>query len=196
VTPARVLLIGMMGAGKTTVGREVASRLGWPLLDSDAEVARTTGMSVPQIFAHRGEAAFRAEESRVLAEAVTSDHPVVVSVAGGAVRDPDNRRRIRRAGLVVWLRADLGTLAARVGTGQGRPLLDGDPGTALRRLYAEREPLYRQLAHLAVDVDHLSPPEAADRVVSALWSGAALRAGAAGPATAPGGDAGGAAGWR
>jgi len=173
----RVLLVGMMGCGKTTVGRELADRLGWPYLDSDAEVVRTTGMTVPEIFAVRGEAAFRAEEARALAAAVTSDHPVVVAVAGGAVRDADNRRAVRRAGLVVWLRCSLGTLASRVGDGQGRPLLDGDPAGALRRLSAEREPLYRELAQVVVDVDHLSPGEVVDRILPSV-----LAAPAVGPA--------------
>src|SRR5256885_1936117 len=101
MTP-RIMLIGMMGAGKTTVGRLLADRLGWRYLDSDAEIIRTTGMSVPEIFARRGEAAFRGEETRVLAEATTSAEPVVVSVAGGAVTSPENRRRVRRAGMVAW----------------------------------------------------------------------------------------------
>src|SRR5438045_8312782 len=95
----------MMGVGKTTVGGIVARRLGWCYLDSDAEIIRTTGCTVPEIFASHGEAAFRAEESRVLAEAVTSSAPLVVSVAGGALRNPDNRRLVRRAGFVVWMRA-------------------------------------------------------------------------------------------
>ena len=94
--PKRVLLVGMMGAGKTTVGHELSGRLGWPYLDSDGEIIRITGMSVPEIFVRRGEPAFRWEETRVLAEATTTDFPVVVSVAGGAARDPDNRRRVRR----------------------------------------------------------------------------------------------------
>lgn len=165
---SRVLLIGMMGAGKTTVGNELASRLGWPYLDSDAEIVRLTGSTVPEIFASRGEAAFRAEERRVLEEATTSDGPVVVSVAGGAVLDPDNRRRIAGAGLVVWLRAEVATLAGRVGTGDGRPLLGDDPATSLARLYAERRELYAGLAELTVDVDGKAPAEIADRILSAL----------------------------
>ncbi len=161
----RVLLIGMMGAGKSTTGHLLAARLGWPYLDSDDEIARRTGRTVPEIWKAEGEAAFRAEESRVLAEATTSDGPVVIAVAGGAVLDPANRARIRNAGLVVWLRADVAVLAARVGAGAGRPLLEGGPVDALQRLSAIRYPIYAELADLTFDVDRLSPSEVADRIV-------------------------------
>jgi len=168
--PARVLLIGMMGAGKSTCGRLLASRLAWPYLDSDDEIERSTGMTVPDIWQAKGEPAFRAEESRVLAEACTSDGPAVISVAGGAVLDPANRALIRRAGMVVWLRADVGTLAERVGVGDGRPLLSAGPAEALARLSAERAPLYSDLADLVLDVDLLTPPQVVDRVRQALAS--------------------------
>jgi shikimate kinase len=158
----------MMGAGKSTIGRMLADRLGWPYLDSDDEVELSTGQTIPEIFEARGEAAFRAEEARVLAEATTSDGPAVVSVAGGAVLDAENRRRISRAGLVVWLRASLSTLARRVGSGAGRPLLDRGPKEALGRLYAEREPLYHELAELIIDVDALAAREIVDRIVREL----------------------------
>lgn len=163
-----MLLVGMMGAGKTTVGRALAGRLGWRYLDSDGEIIRTTGFSVPEIFEQRGEAAFRFEEKRVLAEATTSSFPVVISVAGGAGRDPENRARIRRAGYVVWLRASIETLAQRVGTGYGRPLLGDDPEAALEMLYRERRPLYHSLADYVVDVDMRTPDEVTDEIVRSL----------------------------
>jgi shikimate kinase len=163
-----VLLIGMMGAGKSTTGHLLAARLEWPYLDSDDEVTRRTGRTVPEIWKAEGEAAFRAEESRVLADATTSDGPVVVGVAGGAVLDPANRAHLRNAGLIVWLRAGVAVLAARVGAGEGRPLLEGGPAEALRRLSEARAPIYAGLADLTFDVDRLSPPEVVDRIVAAL----------------------------
>ena len=101
----RGLLIGMMGVGKSTVGRTVAERLGWPYVDSDEWVERHTGKTVPEIFAADGEPAFRAQETAVLEAAATSDGPLVVGVAGGAVLNPENRSLIRNGGLTVWLRA-------------------------------------------------------------------------------------------
>ena len=106
--PARLLLVGMMGSGKTTVGHLAAARLGWPHLDSDAEVEQATGQSVPEIFVNQGEPAFRAAETAALVRALGVE-PVVVSVAGGAVLDPQNRQLIRESGTVVWLRADVET---------------------------------------------------------------------------------------
>jgi shikimate kinase len=167
---SRVLLIGMMGSGKSTVGRVLGARLGWSYLDSDAEIVRSTGQTVPEIFAERGEAGFRAEEARVLAEATTSLGPAVIAVAGGAVLDPDNRRRIKAAGLVVWLRAEVAVLAERVGSGTGRPLLGHDPAAALARLYAERRDVYAALADLTVDVDGQRPGQVADQIVTSLYA--------------------------
>jgi shikimate kinase len=163
--PDRIILVGMMGAGKTTVGSRLAHRLGWEYLDSDAEVMAATGRSVPELFAEQGEAAFRSEEARVLAEALGGDTPVVVSAAGGVVLSSSNRDLMASSGVVVWLRADPAVLARRVGSGEGRPLLDGDPATALHRLDEVRRPLYRSLASVIVDVDDLAPDEVVDRVL-------------------------------
>jgi shikimate kinase len=164
--PDRLLLVGMMGAGKTTVGRLAATRLGWEFFDSDAQVLAATGRTVPDIFAEDGEPAFRAEESRVLAEAMTGSAPAVISVAGGAVLSEDNRALLARSGVVVWLRADPATLGRRVGTGAGRPLLGEDPLESLTALDEVRRPLYASVAHLVIDVDELSPDDVVDRVLA------------------------------
>jgi len=149
MTP-RILLVGMMGAGKSTTGHLLAGRLGWRYRDSDADVESSKGLTVPELFARDGEAAFRMAEARVLAEACADPSPSVVSVAGGAVLSADNRRLIAASGIVVWLRARPETLAARVGDGVGRPLLGEDPSAALTHLLAVRSPLYADLTPAAV----------------------------------------------
>jgi shikimate kinase len=164
----RILLIGMMGAGKTTVGRLLAERLGWRYLDSDEQVEAMTGMTVRDIFEAEGEAAFRAYETAALAAALDSDGDAVVSVAGGAVLAAENRERLAGAGTVVWLRADPAVLAGRVGGADHRPLLADDPAGALTRLDAQRRPLYGRLADVTVDVDEVGPLEAAERILAAV----------------------------
>lgn len=163
-----IVLIGMMGAGKTTTGRLLADRLRWPYLDTDDEIERQAGRSVPDIWRESGEAAFRKEETRVLADACVSSQSSVIAVGGGAVLDPANRDVIRRHALTVWLRADVSTLALRVGTGNGRPLLHGGPASALSRLVSERGTIYAEMAQLAFDVDRMSPPQVVDRILQAL----------------------------
>lgn len=160
--------MGMMGAGKTTVGRRLAERLRRPYLDNDEELVRATGRTVPEIMEADGVAAYRVEETKALVRGATSDGPVIVSVGGGVVLDPDNRKCMRDNGVVVWLRARIETMVERVGSGEGRPLLGDDPDEAVRRLYPEREPLYAEVADITVDVDGLTPDEVADRIVAAL----------------------------
>jgi len=178
------MLVGMMGAGKSTVGSMLAARLGWRYLDSDAQVQAATGRTVPEIFESCGEPAFRAAEAAALREALGGEPRVVVSVAGGAVLDPDNRALLQRSGTIVWLRARPDTLRARVGDGRGRPLLAGDAAAALARLDAERRPLYRQLADLVVDVDDLDPAAVVDQVVAGV-AGVPDTAPSTSPDTAP-----------
>ncbi len=166
MTP-RILLVGMMGAGKTTTGQLVARRLGWGYRDSDADVEAATGLTVPELFSRDGESAFRRAEAVALAGACADAAPSVVSVAGGAVLSPENRRLIGESGTVVWLRAKPQTLAARVGDGAGRPLLGDDPAEAMVRLNEVRAPLYAELADLVIDVDDLPPEAVAARILEA-----------------------------
>jgi len=163
----RVVLVGMMGAGKTTVGRELAARLGWRFLDTDVLVEEATGSTVAELFATAGEEAFRSEEARQLARALSSEGPAVVSAAGGVVVAPANRAQLASARAVVWLRAAPATLAARVGSGEGRPLLADDPAAALAELDAVRRPLYGEVADVVVDVDDLDASTVVDRILAA-----------------------------
>jgi shikimate kinase len=155
-----VVLVGMMGSGKTTVGRQLAAALGRQLVDSDAQVEARTGRTVRQIFEADGEAAYRQLEREALVAALDGAEPSVVAAAGGVVLDPANRAVLRSAGTVVWLRADPEVLAGRVSRGRDhRPLLGDDPRAALVRLDAERRPLYEEVAEHVVDVDDLTTPQ-------------------------------------
>jgi shikimate kinase len=162
----RLVLVGMMGSGKSTVGRQLASRLGWAFLDSDAMVEASTGSTVAELFESDGEVTFRAEESRVLAEALASGTPAVVSAAGGSVLSKANRGLLATQAIVVWLRAEPSTLATRVQPGGHRPLLGADHAVALAELDAVRRPLYEEVADVVVDVDDLDPPRVADRILA------------------------------
>ena len=153
--PGHVVLVGMMGAGKTTVGRWLAQRLHRPFVDSDELVEARTGRTVRELFEAAGEAGFRAEESAALADALTSETPAVVAAAGGTVMDPANRHLMRRAsaagGIVVWLRAEPIVLAGRVAGGDHRPLLADDTLGTLRALAESRQGLYAEVADVTID---------------------------------------------
>jgi shikimate kinase len=163
-----VVLVGMMGAGKSTVGELLASRLGVGHVDTDTEVERRCGGRLEELWRCGGEVAFRAAESLALSDALGREGPLVVSVGGGAVLDPANRELIRQRATVVWLRAEVATLQARVGAGQGRPLLSGDPAAALARLDRVRRPVYQSLADVVVDVDREPAAAVAERVARVL----------------------------
>lgn len=139
-----IVLIGMMGAGKTALGSELARRLHVPFTDSDAEIESAAAMSIPEIFARDGEPFFRDREAQVIAR-ILRESPRVVSTGGGAWMQDRNRAAIRAAGLSVWLACDLETLWHRVRQRSTRPLLQtADPKGTLARLLAEREPVYAQ----------------------------------------------------
>jgi shikimate kinase len=166
----------MMGAGKSTVARLAADRLGWTWVDTDTEVARTARTSIAGLFARHGEPHFRAEEARALEDVLQRDEPLVVSVGGGAVLDEANRATLRAAGTVVWLRARPETLIERVRDGAGRPLLAGgrpeDIAELLRAIDAERRPIYAELADEVIDVDGLDAPTVAGRLLDLVGLGA------------------------
>jgi shikimate kinase len=161
-----IVLVGMMGSGKTTVGRVLASRLKRDLLDSDALVEEREGRSVRDIFANDGEDAFRAIETTVLTESLAKPDGAVIAAAGGVVLRRENREALHASGArVVWLRADPTVLAERVKGGAHRPLLDDDPEGTLRRMYDEREALYREVADLIITVDGRSVTDVVDAVL-------------------------------
>ena len=137
-----IVLIGMMGAGKTAIGGELSRRLGRPFSDTDVEIERAAAMTIPEIFARDGEEFFRARESEVLGRVLATGNSVV-STGGGAWLRPENRARIGESGVSVWLDCDLETLWHRVRQRPTRPLLQtADPRGTLERLLAEREPFY------------------------------------------------------
>jgi shikimate kinase len=144
-------LVGMMGAGKSTIGRLLARRLKLRFIDCDSEIERRCGVSIPLIFEIEGEAGFRARESQVLEE-LTALQNVVLATGGGAVLDAANRRRLVGGGTVVYLCAKPEALYGRVRQDRNRPLLaTGDTLARLRELYVKRDPLYREVAHLVVE---------------------------------------------
>jgi shikimate kinase len=172
-TPAarpHVVLVGMMGSGKSTSGRVLATRLGFAFADADVEIERTAGRTIRAIFADDGEATFRQIEAEVLAALLARAEPTVIAAGGGAVLALANRTLARQRGLVVWLRAEPATLIERVATrtdrANVRPLLDEDPASKIERLVAERRASYEDAADLVVDVDALSPNAVADSIMA------------------------------
>ncbi len=154
--PRSLVLVGMMGAGKSSVGRRLAARLGVPFIDADAEIEKAAGMTITEIFAAHGEPYFRAGETRVIARLLESG-PQVLATGGGAFMNAETRTAIRAKGISVWLRATLEVLSRRIKRRGDRPLLKGaDPAETLRRLLEERDPVYAE-ADLIVesrDVPH------------------------------------------
>jgi len=151
VKPGNVFLVGLMGAGKTTVGRLLARRLKLRFFDSDREVEQRCGVAIPVIFEIEGEAGFRAREEQVLAE-LTLLSGIVVATGGGAVLAAENRKRLAAGGTVVYLNARPEDLCERVRNDRGRPLLaTDDPLRRLRELHEQRDALYRSVADLVID---------------------------------------------
>jgi shikimate kinase len=169
-----LVLIGMMGVGKSSVGRRLALRLGRPFVDTDKVVEERAGKSVPEIFADDGEPGFRAFEAEAVGDALDSGTWAVVAFGGGAVLDPVTRERAREEALVVWLQAPPRELARRVSSSQrrsggaARPLLvQGTPEATLGAIAAEREESYRAAAHILIDTTGRSPGQVATAVLRA-----------------------------
>ena len=169
MTPAdHVVLIGMMGVGKSTVGRLLADRWSRRFTDADDELERRAGNSVQALFAEHGEAGFRRLEADILADLLVAEPPQVISCGGGVVTEPANRALLDERSTVVWLTAPVDVLALRVGDGVTRPLLGDDPVAALRDLTDRRMPLYEAVADHVVDTADRSPRTVARRVAQVL----------------------------
>ncbi len=170
--PVRLLLVGMMGSGKTTVGRVLATTLGWPYADNDALVAEIAGQPTPSVEMGSGGDVLHVIEAVVVDRILAMDPPLVAGIPGSAIVSDALRGHLRAHGHVVWLRARLDTLAARIGDGGSRPFFAGnDVHETLERLYAGREPLYAAASHQVVDVDDLDAHAVAAQIIAALGSG-------------------------
>jgi shikimate kinase len=163
-----IVLIGMMGVGKSSIGRRLGARLSIPFTDADAEIEKAAGMSIADIFARHGEAAFRSGESRVIARLLDSG-PQVLATGGGAVMNPETRALIKEKGISVWLSAELDLLLRRISKRKAeRPMLHtSDPAATLRELLAEREPIYAQ-ADLTVQSREMPHDAVVGEIVGAL----------------------------
>ena len=171
-----IVLVGMMGAGKTTVGRLLARRLKRPFYDCDEEIERRCGVRIRVIFDIEGEAGFRARETQVIAELAALER-VVLATGGGAVLAEENRRRLGAGGSVVYLHSRPGYLWQRVRHDRNRPLLaTPDPQKTLEDLYAARDPLYREAADLVLDTGRQSAQSLAKEILARLNAPCSLSA--------------------
>jgi shikimate kinase len=162
-----IVLVGMMGAGKTTVGRRLAARLGRHFIDSDEEVERAAGMSIEDIFAKHGEADFRAGEARVIARLLKEDD-LVLGTGGGAFMNPDTRALIKASAVSVWIKADFELLFQRVQRRSNRPLLKTDnPRETLKALIEKRYPTYAEADVTVISTD-VPQDQVASEVIDAL----------------------------
>lgn len=168
-----VTLVGMMGAGKSSVGRRLAAKLDVPFRDVDSEIETAAGCSISEIFERYGEEAFRDGERRVVAR-LLGEPPHVLATGGGAFMDPKTREAIRDTSISVWIRAPVGILVQRVKRRDNRPLLKtGDPREILERLLKEREPIYAE-ADLTIDSEEGPHAQAVDKIIAVLKDRGAL----------------------
>jgi len=163
-----IVLVGLMGVGKTTVGRRLAKRLGLTFRDADREIERSAGRSVADIFNDFGEAAFREGERKVIARLLEAESPMVLALGGGAFIDPDTRALVKDKALSIWLKADIDTLMERVSRRDTRPLLRTEnPRGVLEQLRETREPIYRE-ADIEVESAGGSHQATVSRLIEAL----------------------------
>ena len=163
----RIFIIGLMGSGKSTIGRRLSTRTGWPYADNDTLVERVAGRAAPEIEADDGVAALHDAELAAFEHALTIPPPVILGVAGFVVVQPELRARMRAAGTVVWLRARAETLRVRVGSGRGRRE-DATDIEWIRSVVAERTPAFEEAADIVIDVDRLRPGQVVEEIVRRL----------------------------
>jgi shikimate kinase len=163
----RVVLIGMMGAGKSTIGASLSKLTGWPYIDNDQVVEQMVGMPTRDLLQQRGVEAMRTAESAAAIQVLTMPTPLIAGAAAGIVLDPAVSAQVHDGAFVVFLRARIETLAKRV-EGTYRPWLGDDPEATLRKLYVGREPLYEKMADLVLDVDATSPDADAQQILDAF----------------------------
>ena len=160
-----LILVGMMGAGKTTVGKVLSRHLGKPFFDSDREIQKQSGATIPVIFEYEGEAGFRKRESEILEKLVGVGN-IVLATGGGAILSPENRALLRASGTVVYLRASVDDLWRRTRQDTSRPLLQTDnPRARIAELSASRDPLYRETAHIIVESGKQSTQRLAQLII-------------------------------
>ena len=170
IAAPNLVLVGPMGAGKSSIGRRLAGRLGLRFVDADRRLEELTGATVPVIFDCEGEAGFRARETALLAE-LCADRGQLIATGGGAVMAEENRKALSASGFVVYLQVGVDTQLRRVGRDTQRPLLAGpDRRARLLQLAAQRGPLYAQVADLTFDCDRLSVGQAVTQLAEALAS--------------------------
>lgn len=163
-----LFLIGPMGSGKTTIGRQLAALLHKRFVDADHEIERRTGVSIPTIFDIEGEAGFRNREVAVIDD-LSRDHDLVLATGGGAVLREENRAALKSRGTVIYLQADVDTLVERTRRDRTRPLLQtADPRGKIEELLRQREPIYRELADIVVETGQRAPASVARDVIAHL----------------------------
>lgn len=162
-----LVLVGLMGAGKSAIGRRVASRLGLPFLDADTEIESAAGKSISDIFAEHGEPHFRSREEKVI-ERLLLNGPIILATGGGAFMSDETRKNIKENGVSVWLKAELDILMERVGRRDHRPLLKTDnPRAVMTKLIDERYPVYGQ-ADITIDSRDVPHEVIVEEIISAL----------------------------